>query len=102
MTEAIPEAELQAATLKMCRRIAAVMITAMAESGVSYELIEKRLRKRKNWARKLVDSLITGAGADKDASLRDLAGFMFACDGSILEFRMEPKAPEVQTPMQPE
>lgn len=92
MTERIPKKVLETATLKMCQRIATVMITTMAESNVTYETIEKRLGKRKNWGRKLIDGLITGAGADKEITLRDLAVFMFACDGSMLQFHMERRA----------
>jgi hypothetical protein len=93
--EPIPEAVLEAAAVKMCRRLAALAIAAMAESGTNYELVEKRCGKRKNWARKLIDSLITGEGADGGVTLDDVSDFFFACDGAMLQFSVERKAESV-------
>lgn len=95
--ERIPEERLQAAATRLCRRFAATMITAMAETETSYELIEKRVGKRKGWARKLVDGLITGAAADGGATLNDISDFMFACGGLMLQFSIERTAP-VESP----
>lgn len=94
MTERIPEEQLQTAAVRMCRRLAAVMITAMAETETSYDLIEKRAGKRKGWARRLVNELITGEAADGRASLNDVSRFMFACGGLMLSFKLERMAPE--------
>lgn len=59
-TDPIPEAELIAARLRMQRRIAALVVSALAESGVSYDELDARLGNKPGFARRYINRLIEG------------------------------------------
>lgn len=59
MTERIPEEVLKAAHLRWCRRVAAQIVQAMAETGISYDEMETRIGQKpgfvKRWLNKYID-----------------------------------------------
>jgi len=56
----IPEAELIAARLRMQRRVAALIVSALAESGLSYEDVDARLGNKPGFTRRYINRLIEG------------------------------------------
>jgi hypothetical protein len=70
--EPIPIEEFIAARLRMKREIAALIISALAESGMNYAELEVRIGKPKGFARRYLNSLIEGKTKDMD-TMSDLA-----------------------------
>lgn len=60
MTERIPEEILKAAHLRWCRRVAASMMTALAETGISYAEIEQKLEMKNGSVRRWLNSYMEG------------------------------------------
>ena len=75
-TEPIPEEELKAAALRFCRRIATSLVQAMAESGMTYAEIEKRVGHKRGWAKTLVMDLIDGSAGSR--GIDDITDFLLA------------------------
>jgi hypothetical protein len=88
-TEPIPQEELKAAALRFCRRIATSLVQAMAESGMTYAQIEKRVGHKKGWAKALVLDLIDGSAGSR--GIDDIADFLLA-QGFEPFLTIEPKA----------
>jgi hypothetical protein len=60
MTERIPEEVLKAAHLRWCRRVAVAIMSAFAETGMSYEEVEARLDLKKGFTRRWLNSYMEG------------------------------------------
>lgn len=61
MTEQpIPLEELKAARLRMKRRVAALIIQALAESGMSYAEVEIRIGEKPGFVKRYINNLIEG------------------------------------------
>lgn len=63
MVERIPEEVLKTAHLRWCRRVAAAVIMAMAETGATYQQLEARMGTKpgttKRWLNKYIDGTTT-------------------------------------------
>ena len=70
MTERIPREELDRAARRLARHVAAVLLQAMAELDVSFEMIDARLDARPGSSRRYLMRLADGRG---DMGLRTLA-----------------------------
>jgi cyanate lyase len=75
--ERIPEETLAAARLKLKRRLAALIIQVMAETGMTYEDIEARIGERKGFVKRYINALIDGTSKTMDEAC-DLATAMDA------------------------
>ena len=60
MTERIPEEVLKAAHLRWCRRVAVSIMSALAETGMSYEEVEAKLELKKGFCRRWLNSYMEG------------------------------------------
>lgn len=89
--EPIPHEVLEAARLKLSRRLAAAIVTGMAETGSSAEYIAMRLGKRKGYVWRILKRLLDG----RHKSLGDI-GAIFAAMALEIEFRIVPR--EVPSP----
>jgi hypothetical protein len=56
----IPKEELDDAHLKLCMRVASMLLDLMEKTGVSYATIDARLGRRPGWSRSLINDLING------------------------------------------
>jgi hypothetical protein len=60
MVDRIPEEVLKAAHLRWCRRVAVAIMTAFAETGMSYADVEARLDLKKGFVRRWLNSYMEG------------------------------------------
>jgi hypothetical protein len=60
VTERIPDEVLKAAHLRWCRKVAAAIIQAMAETGMCYPDIEARIGQKSGWAKRWLNKYIDG------------------------------------------
>lgn len=81
--EKIPEEVLLAAELRFCRRVAAALVTALAESGLTYAELERKAHHKSGWAKRLLLGLMDGSLGNKPL-IDDLADFALACGGELV------------------
>lgn len=97
MFERIPEESLVVARLRLKRRVAACIVTAMAETGTSVEQIEHRLGRSPGYVWRYLRNLISenGSGGRLDA----LSEIMFAMGCEIkMSITRTIEAPDEGTP----
>lgn len=90
MTERIPDEVLKAAHLRWCRRVAAAIIQAMAETGVTYEAIEARIGQERGWAKRWLNKYIDGTTSEGRA-MTDLCCAM-NCEPTLTLHHIGPPA----------
>lgn len=88
MDELIPEEALAAARLKLKRKIAAVLISAMADSGLSVGQMDARLGQKSGFVMGAFNLLIAGLTADMNL-VSDIALSM----GCELDYTVVPYQP---------
>lgn len=85
MTDPIPREELARVGRSLCRRLGALAVHVMGETDSDFEYIDRRLGKKRPWARDMVYRLIDG----DDISIRAVAELFFAMGH---ELRFEARA----------
>lgn len=76
------------AGLRLCRRTAAALLMALAESDATSEQIAARLQRRPTWLHHILRQLIDG----KEVRLDVVSDIAFAC-GAELAFSIRPAKP---------
>ena len=80
----IPEEVLKAARVKMSRRVGAMIVTAMAETGHDYDTIGVRIGKPPEFVKKIIYKFVNGEGG----SVHDLSDICFAM-GFMVRFSLK-------------
>lgn len=94
-SERIPKAVLDAVTRRACRRVAAVIVRAMADHDVSFDELDRRLGRHRS--RRWLELLIDGRGV----SLDRIGSMVFAITGGELEITLVRREiePSISAPM---
>ena len=95
MAEPLPQEAIDAARLRLKRKIASVIMYAMAESGLSVEQLEHRIRRPQGFTWRFLRGLMKGT----NSALNDISDLLLAMD---CELEMNLRTLELPEPSESE